>query len=110
MFLWAGLFRTSNSLLAYWNTTGPLIQPNLKTANAVVVRGNYDHCFVPPIIRIARQKGVSAYAGDGLDLWPAVHRLDAARFFTVVIDSLLGESGWWYAPLGRAFEAVCEFD
>jgi nucleoside-diphosphate-sugar epimerase len=67
--------------------------------------------LVTYMIAVAREKGISAYVGDGLNRWPAVRRLDAAHLYRLALEK--GSAGARYhavaeegVPLREIAEAI----
>jgi len=68
------------------------------------VHNTFKQGLVTYLIALARQNGVSAYVGDGLNRWPAVHLLDAARLYKLVLEK--GSGGGRYHAVAEEGLAV----
>ena len=65
---------------------------------APMVHSDLDHHgFVAILVRIAREKGVSAYLGDGANRWPGLNTRDAARIYRLALEK---------APAGTRLHGV----
>ncbi|WP_228557091.1 hypothetical protein [Myxococcus sp. AB025B] len=54
---------------------------------------------MPFLIQLAREKGVSAYLGEGTNRWSAVHVSDAGRLYRLALEHGVGE---------RVYHAIAE--
>jgi nucleoside-diphosphate-sugar epimerase len=62
--------------------------------------------LITQAVAIAREKGVSAYVGDGSNRWPAAHVLDAARLYRLALEKR--EAGARYHAVAEQGVAVRE--
>jgi nucleoside-diphosphate-sugar epimerase len=60
--------------------------------------------FASVLVAAAQRTGVSGYVKDGTQRWPAVHRLDAARLFRLVLEQ--GEPGTIAHAVGDEGDAM----
>ncbi|HEY5751236.1 MAG TPA: SDR family oxidoreductase [Chryseolinea sp.] len=88
--------RVSESSLDPFTTQG-VRTAIIRLAPSVHGEGDY-RGFIPMLVNIARQKGVVAYIGEGLNRWNAVHRLDAVHLYRLALEK--GEAGMKYHAVG----------
>jgi len=72
---------------------------NISVMRLPQVHDPYKQGLITPLIAVAREKGVSAYFGDGLNRWPSIHRLDAALLYRLALEK---------AAKGARYHAVAE--
>jgi nucleoside-diphosphate-sugar epimerase len=88
-----------------WGTAELVILLGSHGVRSSVVRlaptnhGEGDTGFIATLVRIAREKGVSGYIGDGTNRWTAVHRLDSARLFRLALE---------HAPAGSTLHGLAD--
>ncbi|CAI1560936.1 hypothetical protein SEUBUCD646_0L00160 [Saccharomyces eubayanus] len=63
------------------------------------VHGKGDKAFVRVLMNIAKIAGESGYIGEGQNVWSAVHRLDVARLFRLVLEKGIS---------GRVYHGIAE--
>jgi nucleoside-diphosphate-sugar epimerase len=59
---------------------------NLSVVRLPQVHNTVKQGLITPAVAIAREKGVSAYVGDGLNRWPAAHVSDVARLYRLALE------------------------
>ena len=111
----SGLFLTPGSLTTEEDaipSSSPMPRVSEQTALPMAARGvrvsavrlpqvhdTYKQGLVTFLIALARDKGVSAYVGDGLNRWPAAHLLDAAPVYRMALEK--GSAGARYHPVAE---------
>jgi nucleoside-diphosphate-sugar epimerase len=91
---WSPRLGTEHNLIEWGSTRG------IRTAAvrlAPTVHGEGDHGFMAAMVGFDRQAGTAGYVGE--TRWPAVHRLDAAHLFRVLLED---------APAGTIGHAIGE--
>jgi nucleoside-diphosphate-sugar epimerase len=82
---------------------------NVSVMRLPQVHDTFKQGLISPLIAVARQKGVSAYLGDGGNRWPAAYVLDVARLYRLALEK--GKAGARYnavAEEGIALRDIAE--
>ncbi|PZM10460.1 SDR family oxidoreductase [Rhizobium tubonense] len=65
--------------------------------------------FFPLLSRLAKEKGVMGYPGDGTNVWPAIHSRDLASLFRLALEKgPAGKSWHGIADEGIPFRQIAE--
>jgi nucleoside-diphosphate-sugar epimerase len=72
---------------------------NISVVRLSQIHNTHKQGLVSYLLAVTRQKGVSAYVGDGSNRWPAAHVSDAARVYQLAIEK---------AERGAIYHAVDE--
>jgi nucleoside-diphosphate-sugar epimerase len=76
---------------------------------ATTVHGIGDPALMLFLAKLGREKGVSAYIGDGANRWPAVHVSDAGRLYCLALEAGVPARAYHAcAEEGVAFRAIAE--
>jgi len=67
---------------------------NVSVVRLPQVHNPYKQGLITPLVAIAREKGVSAYVGEGRNRWPAAHVSDVAVLYRLAVEK--GERGARY--------------
>ena len=73
---------------------------NVSVVRLPQVHNPFKQGLISPLVAVAREKGVSAYVGDGLNRWPAGHLSDVARLYRLAVEA--GNQGARYHAVGEA--------
>jgi nucleoside-diphosphate-sugar epimerase len=72
---------------------------NVSVVRLPQVHDTFKQGLITPLIDIARQKGVSAYVGEGRNRWPAGHLTDVALLYRLAVEK--AEPGARYHAVGE---------
>jgi len=72
---------------------------NVSVVRLPQVHNPFKQGLISPLVTIAREKGFSAYVGEGRNRWPACHRSDVVRLFRLAIEKR--EPGARYNAVGE---------
>jgi nucleoside-diphosphate-sugar epimerase len=72
---------------------------NVSVVRLPQVHNPFKQGLITPLVAVAREKGVSAYVGEGRNRWPAGHLSDVALLYRLAIEK--GEQGARYHAVGE---------